>query len=306
MAQARIKFYLEDIAGGTSFLKEITRSENTDWKLAVEEARSAIESDDLDLLYRAFALGMTEGAVWNSLGTFAKDVLKEPDFAVRLYKTGLQLSPSSPVLHTNIARIYLESLDAAALPEAKRHLDAAREHADFSFRWWKPLYDTLFQRLDKTSKLYGYSVSSDSESVDLIYSQFLSLEADTSNATARGNQVADLFARVLRLTYGTENVVASVLLEGIQSDATFKHGHIFYRAEISWDSRPNDRSEIGKLIERLDRDHDTRGLLVSMSGFTSGVREELQRQKPKHVIFLIDREEFRQVLQGETRLERSN
>ena len=115
--------------------------------------------------------------------------------------------------------------------------------------------------------------------------------------------MADLFVRVLRLTYGTENVKGSLNLDGIQSDASFKHGENFYRAEISWDSRPNDRSEVGKLNERLDRDLDTRGLLVSMSGFTSGVTDELRRQKPKHVIFLIDRVEFRLVLQGETRLE---
>lgn len=301
---ARIRFSLEDSLGGTSFLREITKAETTDWKLAIEEARNAIEADDLDLLYRAFALGMTEGAVWNSLGTFAKDVLNDPVFAIRLYKTGLQLSPKSPVLHTNIARIYLESLDDVALPEVKRHLDAACEYADFSFRWWKPLYDTLYQRLEKTSsKLYGYKTSSDSECLDLIYSQFVNLESGASEATSRGNQVANLFVRVLRLTYGTENVTGSLNLDDIQSDASFKHGENFYRAEISWDSRPNDRSEVGKLNERLDRDLDTRGLLVSMSGFTSGVTDELRRQKPKHVIFLIDRVEFRLVLQGETRLE---
>jgi tetratricopeptide (TPR) repeat protein len=69
---ARIRFALGDEVGGLGFLQEIVRGNCTNWTLAVEKAREAIQANDLDLLHSAFALGMNDGLVWNSLGTFAK------------------------------------------------------------------------------------------------------------------------------------------------------------------------------------------------------------------------------------------
>jgi hypothetical protein len=225
-------------------------------------------------------------------------------FAIQLYEVGLHLSPHSSVIHTNIARICLASSDPLMLPKAKRHLELASEYADFSFRWWKPLYDTLQDRLSKNqSLLRAYRVRDDHDSLDRIYAEFVGLEETAGEATARGSRLQDLFVRTLKLSFGTEHVAGSLDLDGMQSDATFKHGAFFYRVEISWDSRLNDRSEIDKLIARLGRTQGTRGVLVSMSGFTDGVVKEVERQRPNHTIFLINREEFRAVLRGEIRFE---
>jgi hypothetical protein len=265
---ARIRFALGDEVGSLGFLQEIMRGKCANWTLAVEKARDAIQANDLDLLERAFTLGMSDGLVWNSLGTFAKEIMHDSDFAIQLYEVGLQLNPHSSVIHTNIARLCLASTDPLMLPKAKRHLELAREYADFSFRWWKPLYDTLQDRLSKTpSLLHAYRVRDDSDSLDRIYVEFARLEQAAGEAADRGNRVQDLFVRTLKLSFGTKHVAGSLDLDGIQSDATFKHGAFYYRVEISWDSRPNDRSEIDKLIARLGRAQGTRGVLVSMSGF---------------------------------------
>ena len=152
LALARIRTELGDRPGSLVFLHQIARQGSTDWTLAVEKARHAIEADDLPLLHRAFALGLSDGAVWNSLGTFAKEVLDDTAFAIRLYQTGLRLNPHSAIIHTNLARLYLKSNDATVLPETKRHLELARRYADFSFRWWKPLSEELDKRANNDAE----------------------------------------------------------------------------------------------------------------------------------------------------------
>jgi hypothetical protein len=47
----------------------------------------------------------------------------------------------------------------------------------------------------------------------------------------------------------------------------------------------------------------TRGLLVSMSGFTKGVIEELKRKQSEYIVFLFDRDELMEVLRGVKRFE---
>ena len=301
---ARIRFSLGDKVGGIGFLQDIKRDGSTNWTLAVQEARNAINAADLDLLQGAFALGLNDGLVWNSLGTFTNDVMHDPEFSLQLYETGLQLNPYSAIIHTNIARLCLNSADQFKLPKAKNHLELASKHADFAFRWWKPLYETLNERLSGSpSLLKGYQVREESDSLDRIFMEFCHLEEAASAEANRGNRLEDIFLRTLKLSFGTDHVTGSLDLDGMQSDATFKHGAFYYRVEMSWDSRANDRSEIDKLIARLNRAQGTRGVLVSMSGFTDGVVHEVSRLRPQYIIFLIDRDEFRAVLKGEKRFE---
>ncbi len=298
---ARIQYALGDRPGSLYFLNAIAREGFTDWTLAVERAREAIEANNMDQLYSAFALGLNDGHVWNGLGTFAKEALRDNTFAIRLYETALKLSPRSAVIHTNIARLCLDNTnDRNSLLKAQRHLDLARQHADFAFRWWKPLREDLNKKLSTDPAVANaYDITAIGESLDRIYAEFLELERSSGPERSRGPQLQELFKRTLDLTYGTKYVRGSLDIDGAESDATFVHGAWVYRAEISWDSRPNGPSEVGELIRRLSRTAQTRGLLVSMSGFTEGALREIKRNSPSYIIHSMDREEFRKVLRGE-------
>jgi len=131
----------------------------------------------------------------------------------------------------------------------------------------------------------------------------MALERIDDQPHSRGRAFPDIFLRLLRLTFGIDRTAGSLKLAGMESDASFIHGGIGYRAEVSWDNRPNDRSEIDKLKNRLERTAGTRGVLVSMSGFTKTVSDEINRLREKCVIFTLDPDEIREVFQGKSRLE---
>lgn len=304
IALARLRYARGDDNGGTFFLHEIVSETGLHWTEAVEVARRAILDDDVDYVRNAFAIGLTEGVVWNGLATFTKEVLKDNDFALRLYDVALRLNSSSAMIHTNVARLLLEINNRDSYPKIQRHLELAGVNADFAFRWWRPLKNELSARLTGSQNpRAGYPAKRKGETLDRIYADFIALDKLVTDAHDRGKKFEELFVRILGLTYGIDRVAGSATLAGMQSDATFKHGSYYYRTEISWDSRPNDRSEVDKLVARLNRTTGTRGLLVSMSGFTEGVAKEIKYQMPNHVILVISPEEIREVLKGSVRLE---
>ncbi len=299
VALARLHFALNDEVRGLGFLQAICKNDRTNWTLAVAEARRAIDEEDFEYLNTAFALGIGDGLVWNSLGTFAKDVLRDIDQALDLYGVAEKLSPHSPVIHTNIARICIEHGDTPNLISARKHIDQAKKYSDYSFRWWKPLERELAEKISSdTFKAYTVSVDKEGDSLDKIYSEFVALDHPDQSATKRGKKLEALFLRMLKLTYGTRKVAGSTSLNSIQSDASFEHGSFWYRAEISWDSSSNDRSEIDKLIARLRRTAGTRGLIVSMSGFTSGVLREIEHERGNFIILTLDKIELKEILSG--------
>lgn len=301
---ARIRFFLGDTDSGTYFLRELMPNGKLDWRDAINVARTALQEQDTELLQTAFALGISEGPVWNSLGTLVKEVEHDDSLALALYDEAAQLSPGSPVIHTNIARILLECGDDADIPRIKRHLELAGRYGGFSFRWWRPLSNQLAARLSgRPIPTKGYPAKKDRESTNRLYREFLVLEGESKSPHQRGIAFQDLFFRLLRLTFGTERTAGSLNLAGMQSDASFVHGGVGYRVEVSWDSRPNDRSEVDKLKNRLERAIDTRGLLVSMSGFTSGVFEEIERLRGNYIIITLELDEIKDILRGKARLE---
>lgn len=301
---ARIRYALGDLNSSTYFLRKIMPDGNLDWGDAIKVARQALRDQDTDLLHSAFALGIADGLVWNSLGTFVNETAQDEALALDLYDEAAQLSPGSPVVHTNIARLLLDRNNPNDTPRIERHLELAGIHSDFSFRWWRPLRNRLAEKLaGRPVPSKGYSAKRDRESINRLYQEFLALEKDNSNPHARGTAFQELFFRLLRLTYGTDRSSGSLSLGGIQSDASFVRGTVGYRVEISWDSRPNDRSEVDKLISRLDRAIGARGLLVSMSGFTETVASEIDRQKANHIILTLGPDEVRSILRGSARFE---
>ncbi|PCI10858.1 MAG: hypothetical protein COB71_12110 [Thiotrichales bacterium] len=275
-----------------------------DWKEVIATARKAFREENSDLLQSAFAPGITDGHVWNSLATLVRDVESDDSFSLALYGEAARLSPHSAVIHTNISRVLLERDSLEDVPKIKRHIELAIKYSDFSFRWWMPLRNQLAARhTERSTPTTGYKVKKDRESINCLYMEFMALERIDDQPHSRGRAFPDIFLRLLRLTFGIDRTAGSLKLAGMESDASFIHGGIGYRAEVSWDNRPNDRSEIDKLKNRLERTAGTRGVLVSMSGFTKTVSDEINRLREKCVIFTLDPDEIREVFQGKSRLE---
>lgn len=143
---ARLKLALGDQESSTYFLRELMPNGQVNWLDAINSARDALRNQDADRLHSAFALGISDGHVWNNIGTFIKDTQNDVDLALAMYDEAAQLSPGSAAVHTNIARLLLDRNRPEDTPRIKHHLDRAGLHADFSFRWWRPLrarYDSM-------------------------------------------------------------------------------------------------------------------------------------------------------------------
>lgn len=301
---ARIRLALGDEQSSSYFLRELMPHGQVEWLRAIELAREALRNQDAERLHAAFALGISDGHVWNSIATFIKDTQGDDDLALTMYEEAAQLSPSSAAIHTNIARLLLDRKNPADNPRIKHHLDRAGTHADFAFRWWRPLRALLDSRTKPESLANsGYKTRTGFDSMNRIYREFLKLSGDSENPHKRGYDFQPLVQRLLRLTFGTSNVAGSTNLGGFQSDASFLHQGIGYRVEMSWDSKPNDRREVRDLYDRMSRVAGTRGLLVSMSGFGTGAVEEIARLRSSQIILTLDQEELKAILQGESRLE---
>ncbi|MBL1260408.1 MAG: hypothetical protein COB33_007750, partial [Thiotrichaceae bacterium] len=103
-----------------------------DWKEVIATARKAFREENSDLLQSAFAPGITDGHVWNSLATLVRDVESDDSFSLALYGEAARLSPHSAVIHTNISRVLLERDSLEDVPKIKRHIELAIKYSDFS------------------------------------------------------------------------------------------------------------------------------------------------------------------------------
>ena len=301
---ARLRFALGDEQSSSYFLRELMPHGKVEWLHAIKLAREALRNQDSERLQTAFALGISDAHVWNSIATFIKDTQGDDDLALTMYEQAALLSPGSAAIHTNIARLLLDRRTPEDNPRIKYHLDRAGTHADFSFRWWRPLRALLESRTHSDfAASSGYKTRPGFDSINRIYREFSKLSNKSDDPQRRGYDFQSLVQRLLRLTFGTSNVAGSTNLGGIQSDASFFYQGIGYRVEMSWDSKPNDRSEVLKLSARTSRVVGTRGLLISMSGFGAGVADEIARLRSSQIILTLDEKELNAILQGEARLE---
>src|SRR5439155_5809137 len=115
---------LDGAAAGTTALDEIFSGEgHVSWRQALELAAHGSLENKIEF---GFVLGINDGSVWTSLGTFIYKFLNDEKLAEHLYRNAVTLDPRDPVALTNMARLLVRKGDPASVREARRLLRRAQ------------------------------------------------------------------------------------------------------------------------------------------------------------------------------------
>jgi len=306
---AFVQAALGDHEAADSILKKLSSGEITSWLEVISKAEEAIETDNLTLLTEAFLLGLDQGMVWNSLGTYASKFLKDDSLARRLYSIGIRLSPGNHILLTNLARVLIRSGVPESLIKAQDLLTRAANSSPRTFVWWRAIQQDLQIKRGKGSRPFARSA------LDLrpkkvqfrdiqkrYHAITAAIEEDAIKGQRRGYILEEIVHDLFKITFGTQEVEGSHHISGRQVDAAFTYCDHRYRVEVKWLSKPVDRSHLDAANSRL-KQAEVRGLFISMTGYTEPAIEIARQFGEDHVLLLIDGEEFHQVLEGHIRFE---
>ncbi len=97
VALALIQAAQGNIESSQLTLAVLGKEEISSWLDVIQKAVDAMQKNDIQTLTCAFALGIIDSAVWNSLGTYAYRFLSDPHLAVSLYETGKRLNPKNAI-----------------------------------------------------------------------------------------------------------------------------------------------------------------------------------------------------------------
>lgn len=304
IALAFVKAAQGDTSTGTEVVKLLhpINSEIPWTELAQRIKHSAVESKTLDA---GLALGITRAGVWNKLGTYARRFLEDEELAEAMYRTAIQLNPSSAVALTNLALTLARGGKPAQLQEAERLISKAASCADRRFRWWRTVREYIAQ-----AKVDGMVAQHDSvldenprlkTLTDLrkLYERLFS----SSNRQRRGYELERLIARLVSLSLG--NVKPSYRIQRNWADGSISQidaafcflGTQYFRVEAKWKEEPIPPSDIVQFRDKLDV-VGVVGLFISVSGFTPEAIAKAAAYRGEREIILMDGDDLRLTLIG--------
>jgi len=111
LALAFVEAILFGVESGTGVIAKLKQGTTAAWTYMLETAMRHVKNGNMDELRRAFVFGLDQGVHWNSLGTFVTEFVGDNDLSLKLYDTGLMLSPRDHVLWLNKARLVKKSGD---------------------------------------------------------------------------------------------------------------------------------------------------------------------------------------------------
>ena len=201
IALAFVKAAQGDTSTGTEVVKLLhpINSEIPWTELAERIKNSVAENKTLDA---GLALGITKPGVWNKLGTYARRFLGDEELAEALYRTALQLNPSSAVVLTNLAFTLAQGGTSTQLQEAERLISKAASCADRRFRWWRTVREFIAQAKADSQSAEQNSVLGETPQLrkltDLrrLYERLFS----SSNRQRRGYELERIVARLIDLS----------------------------------------------------------------------------------------------------------
>lgn len=259
-------------------------------------------------LKRGLALGIDQSQVWQSLGTYARRLLKKNDLAEQFYRRALALNERNAVALTNLARVLI---DRDAFVEARRTLDKAKTFSDRRFFWWKTVLDDLNSREGLSTASQSSSASG---SVAVLEVSLCTLPEITQRFERllsepdyhrRGYLLEELFIELARLNFGC--VVPGYRLKRAggshpQIDAYFEHRGAGFRVECKWQAERVEGNQVTIFSDKLDV-ANLHGLFLSMSGFKASAIEKAKEVSRSHPILLMDGNEADLILSGRIRLD---
>lgn len=291
-------------------LRRLSQGDIPSWLEVIDKAEASVRDSNFSSLQQAFALGINDSSIWNSLGTFASRFLQDPFLALRLYSVAKKLEPRNAVVLTNIARIHLHLGSAEDLIIAEEALRIAGTCAARTFVWWRSLLEDLRQRrgiarLALSRELQKRDWNAKLSFAD-IQSRYWSLRKGVEEACIdpqrRGYTIQDIVRDLLVLTFHSGDVLGSQKIRERQVDASFTYRDVRHLVEVKWKGQALDRSDLDSLRAILDQ-AEVRGVLISMSGFTDSAVSYAREMGQRHAVILIDGEEMDAVIVARFRFE---
>ena len=299
---AFIKATKGEINVGTRLLKALKTSstDSFDWNTIIEDIKTIRDSDDL--FSKGFVLGIDDAGIWNKLGTFAIKFLNDIELGLKMYNVALHFNSKNPIVLTNLARTLLKTeINEAALQDAEYYLSRAESSSTFRFQWWRQVRADLeflkketlhIKESAKTSKhKFNFTKIAD------LYKFYLSLK-DSENTQERGYDFEKLIAAYFKLSLGnsigSHRIISSTTE---QIDAGFFFEKDYYRVEAKWTKDKTDDADVRHFSFNL-KTVETRGLLISINGFTPSAIERARSLKSEKMILLMDGDEIEITLKG--------
>ena len=295
-----------EINVGEDILKTLhSLSRDKSWTKIAEIVSKVASADDF--VAQGFALGIAYSSIWNKLGTFIKDFLKDSSLAITMYKVALRINPSNAVAMTSLAQALLDEDTPESTQEAERWISKAASCADRRFRWWRNVREQVREKriffIEQKPHIQKMEnrLRSSSRLSNLLHNY--NLLKSMQNHQRRGFEFEKLVAQLFRISL--ENSFASyrTSLEWInnpvmQIDAAFSFfDKDFYRVETKWTSDPVTPTDIVLFRDKLDA-VGVKGLFISISGFTTEAIQKAYDLRRERQILLMDGEELELILQG--------
>lgn len=299
---AFIKAAKGEITVGVRILKSLKTSsiDSFDWNTIIEDIKTINESDDL--FSKGFVLGIDDAAIWNKLGTFAITFLEDIDLGLKMYNVALHFNSKNPIVLTNIARTLLKTeTSTGILEEAEYYLSRAESSSTFRFQWWRQVradLEILKKEILNTEELAKpVKQSLNFSKISDLYKFYLSLK-NSDNTQERGYDFEKLIATYFKLSLsnsiGSHRIIAATTE---QIDAGFFFEKEYYRVEAKWTKNKTDDADVRHFSFNL-KTAETRGLIISINGFTSSAIERARALKSEKMILLMDGDEIEITLKG--------
>lgn len=274
-------------------------------------AKFVIDSDsDDDLVTRGFALGISDSAIWNKLGTFAITFLQDTMLAIQLYRTSLAINRSNAVTMTNLARALLMVGSDTALQEANMWISKAASCASRRFRWWKNVRDEI---QEKVNPYQGRDIDVSPENIMMKLTKISNLHRSfqilktIEDPDIRNGGLRKLIGRLLGTSLANSPKHSKPDMDPrhnsiVRVDSGF---YFFekqlYRMETVWRSEEIAPEVVDSFAKCLE--YTRKGLLVSISGFSEEAKKRAYELRRDCQILLMDGDELETILHGSPSLE---
>lgn len=110
----------------------------------------------------------------------------------------------------------------------------------------------------------------------------------------RGREFQKLISKVFEIAGWNQEESVSTSNEEI--DVIIHKNREFYLIECKWEKKPIQPNAINHLLRKLNKRADTKGIIISMSGFTSGAVEEIFESTTQKLILLFGKEDIGQII----------
>jgi hypothetical protein len=118
----------------------------------------------------------------------------------------------------------------------------------------------------------------------------------TMDPHRRGREFQDFFGR-LALREGW-NVDVSVKTPNEEFDVVIFRAHEFFLVECKWENKPIEAHVIRDFFAKLELRDGVMGIIVSMSGFTSGSQDDVRDRMGRRIILLFGPEDVNSIVTG--------